>query len=219
MPHKFFRLSERFVRHFLEKNMIFYTFLSERPSRDEEHGTAYRLLEYALAERFGIMDGIIEKGENGKPFLKNYPGIKFNISHCRGLAVCGISELDIGVDAELIRGFRGGAVRRIFSPKEQRFIELSENPNEDFFRIWTLKESLCKNTGKGIFSGLSAYEFELSEQGISCAAMPEMAFTQNVIENKWVVSVCAYQPENEFILIEDRELFSLSYGQHYKNVR
>lgn len=199
--------------------MIFYTFLSERPSRSEEHGTAYGLLEYALEKQYGIRVGIIEKGEKGKPFLKNCPQIKFNISHCRGLAVCGISGSDIGVDAELIRSYRRGAARKIFSQSEQRFIEHSENPNEDFFRIWTLKESLCKNTGKGIFSGLSAYEFELSGSGISCAAAPGKVFTQRLIENKWVVSVCAGQPENEFIFIEDRELFSLSRGQHYKNVR
>lgn len=182
--------------------MVFYTFLNEASSREEERGFAYGLLYFALAERFGIRDGIIEKGENGKPYLKNYSGIKFNISHCRGLAVCSVSEGETGVDAELIRGFREGAMRRIFSPAEIRFIGLSENPNEDFFRIWTLKESLCKNTGKGIFSGLSGYEFVLSEDGISCARTPEKVFTQRILEKKWVVSVCGERSENEFIFVD-----------------
>lgn len=182
--------------------MVFYTFLNEVSSRREERGFAYGLLYFALAERFGIRDGVIEKGENGKPYLKNYSGIKFNISHCRGLAVCGVSEGETGVDAELIRGFREGAMRRIFSHAEAELIRLSENPDEDFFRIWTLKESLCKNTGKGIFSGLSGYEFVLSADGISCAQMPEKVFTQRILEKKWVISVCGDRPENEFIFVD-----------------
>lgn len=182
--------------------MVFYTFLNEASSRGEERGFAYGLLHFALAERFGIRDGVIEKGENGKPYLKNYSGIKFNISHCRGLAVCSVSEDETGVDAELVRGFRDGAMRRIFSPAETELVRLSENPDEIFFRIWTLKESLCKNTGKGIFSGLSGYEFVFFGDGISCTQMPEKAFTQRILEKKWVVSVCGERPENEFIFVD-----------------
>lgn len=182
--------------------MIFYTIFNENSSRAEEHAFAYGLLEYALAERFGIRDGVIAKGERGKPFLENYPEIKFNVSHCRGLAVCAVSRGEIGVDAELIRGFREGAMRRIFSHGERRFVELSRDPNRDFFRLWTLKESLCKNTGKGIFSGLSGYEFEILGDGIRCRQMPEKVFTQKIIEGKWVIGVCADSAEEEFSFID-----------------
>lgn len=194
--------------------MVFYTFLNESSGRREERGFAYGLLYFALAERFGIRDGVTQKGENGKPYLKNYPGIKFNISHCRGLAVCGISEDAIGVDAELIRGFRDGAMRRIFSPAEIELIRLSENPDEDFFKIWTLKESLCKNTGRGIFSGLSGYEFEFFADGISCVQAPEKTFTQKILEKKWVVSVCGERPENEFIFVDSTAVSPFFYTGH-----
>ena len=181
--------------------MIFYTTYEDAPKRSEQHKIAYALLEEILKKHFDITDYTIEKNEKGKPFLVEFPDIHFNISHCDGLAVCGISDREIGVDAELIRNYNGKAMKRIFSAEEQSLIAASENPDTDFFRIWTLKESLCKFTGEGIFSGLPTYSFDLSQVEPTCKKAADKIFTQKIIEKKWVVSVCAHDPENDFIFI------------------
>lgn len=181
--------------------MIFYTIFEETLKRPEQHKIAYALLSEALEKHFGITGFTIEKNEKGKPFLAEYPDVHFNISHCDGLAVCGISSGEIGVDAELIRGFSQKVMTRIFSEEEQSLISSSENPDTDFFRIWTLKESLCKFTGDGIFSGLSEYSFDISRDEPVCPKAADKIFTQKIIEKKWVVSVCAHDRENEFLFI------------------
>ena len=181
--------------------MIFYTTYEDAPKRSEQHKIAYALLEEILKKHFDITDYTIEKNEKGKPFLVEFPDIHFNISHCDGLAVCGISDREIGVDAELIRNYNGKVMKRIFSEEEQSLISVSENPDTDFFRIWTLKESLCKFTGDGIFSGLPTYSFDISQVEPTCKKVSDKIFTQKIIEKKWVVSVCAHDPENDFIFI------------------
>lgn len=181
--------------------MIFYTIFEEKLKRPQQHEIAYALLSEILKAHFGITDFTVSKAENGKPFLVKYPDVHFNISHCDGLAVCGISSSETGVDAELIRGYRSNVMRRIFSAEEQALIASSENPDTDFFRLWTLKESLCKFTGEGIFSGLSNYSFDISGTEPTCREAEDKIFTQKIIEKKWVVSVCAHDHENDFIFI------------------
>lgn len=181
--------------------MIFYTMYDEAFKRREQHKIAYALLGEVLKKRFGITDFTIAKNEKGKPFILEFSDVCFNISHCDGLAVCGISDKEIGVDAELIRNYNSKAMKRIFSAEERSAIAVSENPDTDFFRIWTLKESLCKFTGDGIFSGMSEYSFDLSQGEPICKKAADKIFTQKIIEKKWVVSVCANDRENDFVFI------------------
>lgn len=182
--------------------MIFYTFLDENSKRAEQHETAYLLLSRGVEKLFGITEYTLEKGEHGKPFFAEYPDIKFNISHCSGLAVCGISKGEIGVDAELIRGYNGKVMRRIFSESEQDHIISSENSDVDFFRFWTLKECYGKAIGTGISSDLKDYSFDISGENPRCEKISNKIFTQKILQKKWVVSVCADSPENEFEFIE-----------------
>lgn len=180
--------------------MIFYTVLDENSNRAVEHDAAYALLSRLLKRFYGISDFRIERGEHGKPFLAEYPDVHFNISHCRGLAVCGISNGEIGVDAEYIRARNDRVMRRSFSENERKFVSCSENPDIDFFRIWTLREALGKAMGTGIFSGLKNYSFDISGENPKCENSSKI-FTQIILQSKWIVSVCADDPENEFVQI------------------
>lgn len=184
--------------------MIFYTFLNENSDHNEEHNAAHMLLEYGLKKLYGISGSGLEKGEHGKPYLPGLPGIHFSLSHCRGLAVCGISECEIGVDAELIRNYSPKAMKRIFSPEEHEMVLSSEDPNEKFFRIWTLKEALGKYFGTGLFSNLSSYSFSLDDEQPSCENAGEKIFTQKILQKKWIVSICAHDPENDFVFISNQ---------------
>ena len=75
-----------------------------------EHETAYRLLAYAVQEVYGLPLPEIACDSRGKPFFPQRQEICFNLSHCRGLAVCGISAFPLGVDCESIRSLREGVL-------------------------------------------------------------------------------------------------------------
>ena len=181
--------------------MIFYSFLDDDSNRKAEHEAAYKLLSYVLEKYYSINSFRIEKGEHGKPYLKDTNGIHFNISHCKGLVVCGVSENEIGVDAEHFRNYRENVMERLFSPSEQKYVFSSDSPEVDFFRIWTLKEALGKYIGRGIFSDLKKYSFYFDGETPVCENSQGTVFTQKILHEKWVVSVCAHDPENEFVFI------------------
>lgn len=178
--------------------MIFYTFINEKASSAEQHTAAHNLLSKVLKEQYKIEKYTLLRGDHGKPFLAEYPNIHFNLSHCTGLVICGISESEIGIDAELIRPYNGNAAKRIFTESELLLVRESANPDEMFFRLWTLKESLGKNLGTGI-SGMKNFEFAFDDDTPVCKAAPEKIFSQIILQKKWAVSVCADSREFDFV--------------------
>ena len=127
--------------------------------RETEHEQGLWLLRRALRERYGIgcgegrMPELVE-GAHGKPYLKEYPLIHFNISHCMGLAVLAIGDCTVGIDAECVRPYREPLLKRVLSDAELRQMkEAGESEREElFFRFWTLKESYVKAVGCGTVS-------------------------------------------------------------------
>ncbi len=181
--------------------MIFYTLFDETASAAVQHETAHRLLAKVLFDFYGIAGYSLAHGKHGKPYIENHPEIFFNLSHCRGMAVCAISDSEIGVDAELIRPYNGKAARRVFSENEIKYVSEAPDSGEAFFRLWTLKEALGKAVGTGIFSGLKEYEF-VYECGVPvCHAAPEKIFTQKILYGKWAISVCTDTIEDVFVQI------------------
>lgn len=174
--------------------MIYYRFIDEGLSARDMHDMAHAFLAELLKKYYSIENYRIEKGEHGKPFLPDHPDIHFNLSHCKGLIVCGFSNSEIGVDAELIRPYNGRVSKRVFSPEETDCVEQSSCPDETFFRFWTLKEALGKNIGTGLRSVLSRVSFQLDGENPKCEAYPQKHFVQKIIEKKWVVSICADNP-------------------------
>ena len=64
---------------------------------------AYLLLCRALKEEYGITEPpVFDFGPHGKPFLKDYPSIHFNLSHCPGAALCVIAPAPVGCDIEAV---------------------------------------------------------------------------------------------------------------------
>ena len=132
-----------------------------------EHETAYRLLAYAVQEVYGLPLPEIACDSRGKPFFPQRQEICFNLSHCRGLAVCGISAFPLGVDCESIRSLREGVLRRSFAPEEVLAVMESPQPDETFFRFWTLKEAFVKALGVGISYPLHTAVFALDGEDVT----------------------------------------------------
>lgn len=99
--------------------------------------------------------------ENGKPYLIEYPGIFFNLSHCNGAVCCIFGNAPVGIDVQEVRKLSMPSVRKVCSPDEIERINNAYEPAMEFCRIWTVKEALSKLSGDGIFRDIRA----LSEKG------------------------------------------------------
>ncbi len=104
---------------------------------------------------------VILTDKTGKPYIENCP-IHFNISHCDNTLLCAFSYDEIGADIEKIRPTSLSVAKQFFSDEEQKYIfgyiPTKDDLNsfndpltfEKFYRIYTLKEAICKKSGIGI---------------------------------------------------------------------
>lgn len=112
---------------------------------------AYMLLRAALKERRGIDEPVVFSfRENGKPFLRDYPNIFFNLSHCREAAACALSCCEIGVDVQGVAPVTDSLAKRVLTGEEYALFKCSPNPELLFCEYWTAKESYLKQTGQGL---------------------------------------------------------------------
>lgn len=172
-----------------------------------QHLLGRKLLYRGLKELYGILPGPeggfeIGKGDHGKPYLKEFPHIHYNVSHTKGLVACGFAKEPIGIDTEQARPFPEAIVKRVMSVRERQKAELLSEPerSEYLFRLWTLKESYVKAVGCGITLPLSGFCFE---ENNTCG----LFFYQEILEGKYILSVCM-QKEAEICLkmVEEKDI-------------
>lgn len=120
------------------------------------------------------------QGQWGKPYLAEYPDVYFNLSHSGRYVCCAVSEQETGVDIQEHRSGRKGIARRFFTAEDNQLLQsLDENRAQDmFFRIWSIRESYIKLTGRGIGQGLASFQIDwkssaLREQGEAAAYFVE----------------------------------------------
>lgn len=120
-------------------------------TRGEDGRTlAWPLLAWAVRDCWGWRTlPPVERSPRGKPFFPGEVGRWFSLSHSGGIALCALSEDGpVGVDVELVRPRRAGLPAYVLSPAElARF----DGGWEDFYRLWTLKESWCKREDAPLF--------------------------------------------------------------------
>ncbi len=103
----------------------------------------------------------------GKPSLRDYDSLRFNVSHSGGVALYAIGwEREVGVDVERLRPeFAGEAIaERFFSANE--VAALKSLPRSAlvraFFDCWTRKEAYIKARGKGLSIPLDQFDVTLT---------------------------------------------------------
>ncbi len=116
---------------------------------------AYLLLMCALKAEYGIAENVEFGYEvGGKPYIKGHETVHFNLSHCRSAVACAIDTKPIGVDIECVRPFKDSLARHVLSQSEYEKTIASADPAYEFTRLWTMKESLLKLTGRGLRTDL-----------------------------------------------------------------
>ena len=107
-----------------------------------------------------------DKTQNGRPYLRDLPGLRFSFSSCRlGFVGAWASTLGIGIDLEdeTREVDAEKLARHFYSKAETSAVEKADGRRRQqaFFRLWTLKEAALKSIGEGLPFGLDAFEFEL----------------------------------------------------------
>ena len=112
------------------------------------------MLRYALSSFLGEdADKEIIISEKGKPYLKAHPNVHFSLSHSGSLALCAVSDKNIGADVQQICDFNEDICKRYFLKTEAEYVLNAKTTNEKkerFFRLWTIKEATVKMTGEGL---------------------------------------------------------------------
>lgn len=135
------------------------------------------------------------RGRRGKPHLPdNEP---FNISHAGDYAVLALSTQPVGVDIEHFRPLDWQRIAlRFFHPEERAFLARSSEPERDFFRIWTLKESYLKAEGTGFsVSPASFAVLPVSETSADFLAETDYRFTRVAFLPDYALSVCSLEKD------------------------
>jgi len=91
-------------------------------------------------------------------------GLRFNISHTRGLVACAIAYRELGVDEESAdRSTDIDIADIVFAPEEVSIVKSAHHERQRclFFRFWTLKEAFIKATGEGPRRPLDSFSFGL----------------------------------------------------------
>ena len=125
---------------------------------------AYLLLDELLKEE-NITQPAFKIGEYGKAYISNYENIYFNMSHSGKLVACAISDMEIGVDVEYNDPeIDLNIAKNYFYNSEYENIMKSQNPSDEFFKYWVLKESYMKYTGLGFNLPLDSFEIIIDEK-------------------------------------------------------
>lgn len=159
---------------------------------------SYALLRLALMENFGMTEAPEFGYEpHGKPFLKDFPNIFFSMSHAENAVLCAVSEQPIGADVQDIRTLKADISGRICTPAELERLNAADDKDRGLCRLWCLKESFGKLTGKGFSEGFTQIDTQkllneqkafLTERGgffiSACTSSPETAELRQVTEQE-----------------------------------
>lgn len=117
----------------------------------------------------GEIDLLTEEGAYGKPYLRNYPEIRFNLSHSGETVLCAVSDRETGCDIEEIRKLTNlEMMDRFFYRSEfEKIMSAGDEAAraEMFYRFWTLKESFMKMKGLGMHLEPQTFGIRLGEAG------------------------------------------------------
>ncbi|MGI6258104.1 MAG: 4'-phosphopantetheinyl transferase family protein [Anaerovoracaceae bacterium] len=153
------------------------------------------LLRYAL-NQLGFTGPLqMERGPYGKPFLVGKKTPFFSISHSAGLMVCGVGEVELGLDLQCVRKDIKEAINTVLSQEEREsFYRLPGDERWKYFaKCWAIKESYVKYLGTGL--SIDPAKILWTEEGGVFAQGKKPGYYRELKIGKGYVSIiCAERP-------------------------
>ena len=120
----------------------------------------------------------VDYAGNGKPFLRDYSELQFNVSHSDDAFAIGITPgKEIGIDLENLQRIPAVSAleRFLFTDAELQLFQLLDESqrNAVFIRSWTRKEALLKASGDGLTKAMSDLEIAFIEDNRFSLEMTE----------------------------------------------
>ena len=138
----------------------------------------------------------ILRDDMGKPYFKDAV-MHFNVSHSGEYLAIAISESPVGVDIQETKNIKDGMYRKVVQPEERSLI--GADRQNDFLRLWALKESFVKAEGKGLRISMKDYFFEKENNSYFVNYGGQRAvWTFNIEETLiegYFISVCGTEKE------------------------
>ena len=104
--------------------------------------------------------------DRGKPYFADGK-LHFSISHTKNHAFCAVSSKNIGIDAEETdRKVNLHLADTQLSPREKARFDAAEDKAAALLRLWVLKESYAKLTGRGLGGYLKETDFDPNDPRI-----------------------------------------------------
>lgn len=154
---------------------------------DQERFTAARgTLRHILAHHLDVPPGALRFGyaAEGKPFLPDYPDLRFSLSHADDRFLVAVSrDGPLGADLEGLPDERviADTMARVLAEPERTLLERVERPGraEWFAEVWTRKEACVKADGRGLGLDLSR---------LDVATAPPRVLVRETETNGWRAS-------------------------------
>jgi 4'-phosphopantetheinyl transferase len=144
---------------------------------------------------------IFKSDRFGRPFLvfPKMENFDFNLSHSCKLVILAIGNGKIGVDIEKIVPIDLDISENCFHKKEIEFIHSDKNKKLDnFYKLWTLKESFIKLTGKGLSYPIKNIHFEFKNNCINLyqgSKKIEKKFKMYDVDKSYKMALCLEKNE------------------------
>ncbi|WP_458405638.1 4'-phosphopantetheinyl transferase family protein [Methanobrevibacter sp.] len=136
-----------------------------RFAKDKKLSCGAFLLLKKMLDGQGIHNPQFKLSKYGKAYISNHENIYFNLSHSGKLVLCGISDMEVGVDVEYNdSGIDLNIAKNYFYNSEYENIKKSKKPADEFFNYWVLKESYMKYTGLGFNLELNSFEIIIDDE-------------------------------------------------------
>ena len=138
---------------------------------DKKRSVAAGILLNQGLSAYGLRecDMVYETNLNGKPFFREYPQIRFSLSHSGEYVMAAFSDVEIGCDIQQMEQTDLKIARRFFAPEEYAYIKEQEEESaqeEAFYRIWVLKESFLKAVGTGMALSMTDFSLQIQEDRV-----------------------------------------------------
>ncbi len=96
--------------------------------------------------------------ENGAPYFSGFEDYTLSLSYCDGWIAAAAAKGPVAVDIERPRTYDEGFVRAVTTDYEWARLQLVQDKDLAFCRLWTRKEAVLKCAGVGIQSTLQVRE-------------------------------------------------------------
>lgn len=145
------------------------------------------LCRQMISEKCGTPENeiVFSKNSFGKPVAEN-ADVFFSISHSGDFVACAVSDREIGIDIEKIRGIQFRAAEKFSTASELEYIG---NDLTRFFRVWTLKEAFFKCKGTGLGADIKSVRFSFNGEKITCSESGYELFAPTFADG-YICSVC-----------------------------